>query len=101
MDDFNCSIRESQTDRQTVVPKPHPFDVRKHCNSESCNYAEKTSNKGKSCNREENKYMDIWETNNLEILNGKFGSDSRGEFIFTNNSEVAGGLWTADKYINN
>ena len=61
----------------------------------------KKSSKGKSCNAEENKYMDIWEINNLEILNGKFGSDSRGELIFTNNSEVAGGLWTADKDINN
>jgi len=45
--------------RDRQVPKHHPFDVRKHWNSESCNYAEKTSSKGEGCNAVKNKYMDI------------------------------------------
>jgi hypothetical protein len=80
MDDFNYSIRERQ------VHKHRLFDVRKNCNSESSNSAQNRSSKGKCCKAEENKYTDICEINNLENLNGKFGSYRRREFIFINNS---------------
>jgi hypothetical protein len=74
--DFNFRIGKRQ------LQKPHKLVVRKHWNSESCNSAENTCNEGKRCNVEANKYKDIFETNNLEILNGKFRCDARGEFTF-------------------
>jgi len=85
MGDFNCSIREGQ------IRKNHVLDVRKYWNSENCNSADNRSSKGKRCKAEENKYMVICENNNFEILNGEFGSDTRGKFTFNYNSEV--GRW--------
>jgi len=82
VDDFNYSIRERQ------VHKHRLFDVRKNCNFGSCNSAENRSSEGKCCKAEENKYTDICEINNLEILNWKFGSYKRRESTFTNNSEL-------------
>ena len=67
MDYFNCVIRERQ------VHKHRLFDVPKKFNSEGCNSAENRSSKGKRCKAEENKYTDICEINNLEILNRNFG----------------------------
>ena len=32
--------------------------------------------------------MDMWKINNFEVLNGKFGSVTRGEFTFINKSDV-------------
>ena len=63
MDEFNYSIRERQ------VHKHRLFDVRKNCNSESCNSAENRNSEGKRCN----KYTGICEIKNLEILNWNFG----------------------------
>jgi hypothetical protein len=82
MDDFNYSIRERQ------VNKPRLFDVRKTCNSESCNSAENRSSEGERCKAEENKYKDICEINNLEILNCNFVFAGGQEFTFINISEV-------------
>jgi len=82
MGDFICSTGKRQ------VHKHRLFDVRKICNSEGCNSAENRSSKGKRCKAEENKYTDICEINNLETLNGKFGSYTRMEFTFINNSEL-------------
>ena len=67
MDDINYSIRERQ------VHKHRLFDVRKNCNFGSCNSAENRSSKDKRCKAEENKYTDVCELNNLEILNWKLG----------------------------
>jgi len=50
-------------------------------NSGNCNSAENRRSKGKYCKAEENKHMDIYETNNLEILNGKIETGTRGKFI--------------------
>jgi len=80
MDDFNYSVSERQ------LHKPRLFDVRKNWNSESSNSAQNRSSEGKCCKAEENKYTDICEINNLENLNGKFGSYKRRELTFINNS---------------
>ena len=66
MDDFNYSICERQ------VHKPRLFDVRKNYNSEGCNSAEGRSSEDKRCKAEENRYTDICDSNNLEILNWNF-----------------------------
>jgi hypothetical protein len=65
---------------------------RKNWNSESCNSEENRSSKGKRFNAEENKYKDICGTNNFEILNGRFWSDTRGELTFINIWDV--GWWS-------
>ena len=82
MDDFNYSKRERQ------VHKHRLFDVRKNCNFGSCNSEENRRSKGKLCKEEENKYTDICEINNLEILNWNFFSAGRREFTLINNSEL-------------
>jgi hypothetical protein len=45
--------------------------------------------------------MDIYETNNLEILNKKFKTDIGGKFILLIIWKYVDGLCTADKNINN
>jgi len=75
MGDINFRIGKRQ------VHKPHIHNVLKFWNSGNCNSAENRSSKGKSCKAEANKHMDIYETNNLEILNGKFETDTGGKFI--------------------
>ena len=82
MDDFNYSIRERQ------VHKHRLFGVWKNCNTEGCNSAENRSSEGKRCKAEENKYTHICDINNLENLNGTFGSYKRREFTCLNNSEL-------------
>jgi hypothetical protein len=64
------------------IRKHHVLDVRKYWNSANCNYADNRSSKGKRCKAEENKYMEICENNNFEIINGKFESDKKGNFTF-------------------
>ena len=45
--------------------------------------------------------MDIYETNNLEILNGKFETDTGGKFILLIIWKQVNGLCTADEDISN
>ena len=67
--------------RERQVHKPRLFDVRKNCNFGSCNSAENRSSKGKSCKAEENKFTDVCEIKNLEILNWNFGSVEDGNLL--------------------
>jgi hypothetical protein len=48
------------------------------------NFSEKRHSKNKRCNVEGKKLIVFCECNNFDILNGKFGSDIRGEFTFIN-----------------
>lgn len=46
--------------------------------------AKKRRNKDTQCNAEGNQLISFCDTNNFEILNGKFWSDKRWEFTFIN-----------------
>jgi hypothetical protein len=49
-----------------------------HCSKN--NFSDKRNRKDKSCNAEGTKLIYFCETNNFKIFNGKFGSDTIGEF---------------------
>jgi len=61
MGEVNCRIGKKE------VEITHTLDVLKYWNSGKCNSAENRSSKGKSCKAEENKHMDIYETNNWKV----------------------------------
>ena len=94
MDYFNCVIRERQ------VHKHRLFDVPKKCNFQGSDSAENRSSEGKRCKAEQNKYTDISEINNLEILNWIFGflEDVNLLSLIIRNQGVR--LCTADEGIN-
>jgi hypothetical protein len=53
-------------------------------NGESYNSGDIRHSKDKNCNGEGKNMISCCITNNFEILNGKFGSDTRGDFTFIN-----------------
>lgn len=76
MGDFNYRIGEGQ------VELPHLFDFWENCNAKSYNFGDKRRSKDKNCKSVRN--LSFCETNNFQILNGNFGSDTRGDFTFIN-----------------
>lgn len=60
----------------------HLFDVRENQNAESYNFGAKRCSNDEHFNGKGKKLISFCVTYNLEILNGKFGSDTRGDFYF-------------------
>jgi hypothetical protein len=97
VDDFNYRIGERQ------MELPHQFDVWENGKAGGYNFAEKRSSEDKSCNAEEKHFIDFCETKNFKILNGRFRSETRGEFTFVNKlgSSVIDYALTAESVVNN
>jgi N-acetyl-beta-hexosaminidase len=86
---FICRIGKRQVQKSHTLDvlrykyrnHTHTHDVLKYLNSGNSNSAENRRSKSKYCKAEENNHTYIYKTNNLEIVNGKLETDTRGKFI--------------------
>jgi hypothetical protein len=75
MGDMNCRIGLLQADL------PHSWDALENVGKEFNTYGSRVS-KDSTCNIEGRQLIEFCERNNLDILNGKYRADSKGEFTF-------------------
>jgi hypothetical protein len=75
MGDLNCRIGVAQ------VYLPNSWDGLEYVNKEFNPYGRRTS-KDNICNGEGRKLIEFCERNTFDILNWKYGADSKGEFTF-------------------
>jgi hypothetical protein len=78
MDDWNSRIGKKQVDL------PHLFDTVDNWDNSSHNWYGSRKTKDTVCNAGGRKLIDFCKKKRLEILNGKYGSDTGGEFTFVN-----------------
>jgi hypothetical protein len=63
------------------VDLPHSWDGLENVNKEFNSYGRRAS-KDSTCNVEGRQLIEFCERNTFDILNGKYGADTKGEFTF-------------------
>jgi exonuclease III len=75
--DMNSRVRTLQ------VNLPHRWDTLENVDKEFNTYGSRLS-KDVTCNTKGKKLIEFFERNTFEILNGKYGADTNGEYTFIN-----------------